>query len=257
LIAIVVFVTSSGVAGGQTTVPASDGDQSQPAPPAASSGTDFFLVKKLFTTLARDLMRLPSPANAPVLISGGMLAVAVYPLDHEATLAASSSPVLKTAFSGWGKALGREWVQGGTALAAYVAGTIWDKPRVVDVAGDLIEAQLVAVTATQAMKFAFSRERPDREARSFPSGHASSAFATARVLQRHLGRKVAIPAYAIAVYTSASRLQANSHYASDIVFGAALGIAVAQTATIELGDTRVQITPVVTPHGAQLSVSWK
>jgi hypothetical protein len=77
------------------------------------------------------------------------------------------------------------------------------------------------------------------------------------VLQRHLGRKAAIPAYAIAVYTSASRLQANSHYASDIVFGAALGIAVAQTATIELGDTRVQITPVVTPHGAQLSVSWK
>jgi len=78
-------------------------------------------------------------------------------------------------------------------LAAYVAGRIWDKPQMTMAAGDLIEAQLLSVTLTQGLKFATSRTRPDGEARSFPSGHASAAFATASVLQRHLGRKAAIP----------------------------------------------------------------
>ncbi len=165
--------------------------------------------------------------------------------------------MLKTAFSGFGKAIGREWIQGGGALAAYVAGSLWDKPQMVRAGGDLIEAQIVAVTVTQGLKFAFSRSRPDGEARSFPSGHASAAFATATVLHRHFGRKIAIPAYAIAAYTSASRLQANSHYASDVLFGAALGMAIAQTATLEIGETRLQVTPAVTAGGAMLTFSLR
>ena len=225
------------------------------APPAAAqnAGETPGPFKKLFVTLGRDLKQLPSRENLPILINGAVLAAAAYPLDEIATLGASSSPLLKRTFSGWGKALGREWVQGGGALAAHVAGHVWDKPRMAAAAGDLIEAQLVAVTATQGLKFAFSRTRPDGEARSFPSGHASAAFATARVMQRHFGRRAAIPAYAIAVYTSASRLQANSHYASDVMFGAALGIAIANTATRELRIERFQIVPVAIEGGVMVS----
>ena len=223
----------------------------------ASAPSEGSLFRKLFVTLGRDIKRLPSRENAPILFHGAVMALGVFPLDEVATLAASSSPTLKQTFSGGGKALGREWVQGGTALATYIVGSVWHKPRVVSVGGDLIEAQLVALTVTQGLKFAFSRERPDGEARSFPSGHASAAFATAHVLQRHLGTKVAIPAFAIAAYTSLSRLQANSHYPSDVVFGAALGLAVAQTATIELADGRLNVTPVATPGGLQVALSWK
>ena len=215
------------------------------------------LFHKLIVTIGRDLTKLPSRANAPVLLNGAILAAAAYPFDEIATQGASSSPLLKTAFSGFGKAIGREWIQGGGALAAYVAGSLWDKPQMVQAGGDLIEAQLVAVTVTQGLKFAFSRSRPDGEARSFPSGHASAAFATATVLHRHFGRKIAIPAYAIAVYTSASRLQANSHYASDVLFGAALGMAIAQTATLEIGETRLQVTPAVTAGGAMVTFSLR
>ena len=166
-----------------------------------------------------------------------------------ATLGASSSVVLKTSFSGWGKALGREWVQGGGALAAYIAGRAFKNPTLTAAGGDLIEAQLLSVALTQGVKFAVGRTRPDGEARSFPSGHASSAFATATGLQRHYGRKVAIPAYVVAVYTSASRLQANSHYASDVIMGATLGLIVGRTATIKLPQVRLQITPAPVPGG--------
>jgi hypothetical protein len=226
------------------TTPAAAQDAAAPAGP----------FRKLFVTLARDLKDLPSRENVTVLVNGAVLALAAYPFDDLATLGASSSPFLKATFSGVGKAIGREWVQGGGALAAYVAGQLWDQPRMTHVAGDLIESQLVAVTATQGLKFVFNRTRPDGEARSFPSGHASAAFATARVLQRHFGNKAAVPAYAVAVYTSASRLQANSHYASDVFFGAALGVAIAQTATRERQDARFQVVPAVTKGGAALMV---
>jgi membrane-associated phospholipid phosphatase len=210
---------------------------------------------KLLGTLARDIKRLPSKDSAHLALNGSLLALAAWPLDEIATLGASSSHVLKAAYSGWGKALGREWVQGGAALGAYVAGRVLDRPRLATVGGDLIEAQLLAVTLTQGLKFAVRRERPDREARSFPSGHASAAFASATVLQRHFGRKIAIPAYAVAVYTSSSRLQANSHYASDVFIGATLGIIVGRTATIDLPGARVSLTPTPVRGGVYVGAT--
>ncbi len=234
---------------------AQDAAEAPPTPVVAADTAGPGPFRALFITLGRDLKQLPARDNVVYLINGGLLALAAAPFDEVATLGASSSPVLKRGFSGWGKALGREWVQGGGALAAYVAGRMWDMPRVTDAAGDLLEAQLLSVTLTQGLKFATSRRRPDGEARSFPSGHASAAFATASVLHRHFGRKAAIPAYAAAVYTSISRLQANSHYASDVIVGAALGIVVGRTATLDVGGQRLQIAPTRVPGGVGFTVA--
>jgi membrane-associated phospholipid phosphatase len=213
------------------------------------------LFGKLVTTIVRDVKRLPSKEIRPLLFHGAAFTLAAYPLDEIATLGASSSKVLKAGFAGAGKALGREWVQGGGALAAYVAGHALKNAHLVEASGDLIEAQLVSAAVTQATKFVVGRTRPDGEARSFPSGHASAAFATAATLQRHYGRKIGIPAYAVAVYTSASRLQANSHYPSDVIAGAALGIAVAHTATIRVGSQRLQVTPTPVSRGVAVVVT--
>jgi len=215
--------------------------------PAAVEAAQPRLFDKLLLTIARDIKRLPSKDTAHLLVNGTLFALAAHPFDEVATLGASSSHVLKAGFSGWGKALGREWVQGGGALAAYVAGRAFDKPRLAAVGGDLIEAQLLSVAVTQGMKFAARRTRPDGEARSFPSGHASAAFATAAVLHEHFGRRAAIPAYIVATYTSASRLQANSHYASDVIVGAAIGLIVGRTATIDVPAARLRLSPSVTP----------
>src|SRR5437868_8448594 len=50
-------------------------------------------------------------------------------------------------------------------------------------------------------------------------------------LERHLGWRGAVPAYVIASYVAASRLHENRHFASDVVFGSAVGIIAGRTVT--------------------------
>ncbi len=201
--------------------------------------------------------RLPIRDTARLAINGTLAGARRLPFDEIATLGASSSHVLKAAYSGWGKALGREWVQGGAALAAYVGGPSVREPAMTAAGADLMQAQVLAATMTQGIKFAVQRTRPDGEARSFPSGHASAAFATAAVLHQHYGRKAAIPAYAIAVYTSTSRLQANSHYASDVIVGATLGLIVGRTVSLDIAQSRLQFTPTPIRGGVMIVASMR
>ena len=58
---------------------------------------------------------------------------------------------------------------------------------------------------------------------SFPSAHASTAFAGARLYTR-LGLP-AVPLYALATGLALSRLYLGVHYPSDVLVGAALGSA--------------------------------
>jgi membrane-associated phospholipid phosphatase len=161
---------------------------------------------------------------------------------------------LKAGFGTTGKMLGEEYVQAGSAIATYAAGALLEKPKLAAVGRDLMEAQIVSAAMTQLLKFAVQRTRPDGEARSFPSGHASASFASATVLHRHFGAKASIPAYGAAVYITMSRLQGNSHYASDVLIGAALGMAVGRAATIPVPRTRVQLTPVALAGGAGFAI---
>jgi len=212
-------------------------------------------IRKRLQVLARDLKAVPSRDSRAILIQGGIMALLAYPADGPATHAASSSPMLKVAFGTTGKLLGEEWVQGGTALATYVAGRLLDRPRLRDVGADLIEAQLFSATLVQPIKLAVRRTRPDGEARSFPSGHASASLATATVLHRHFGQRAAIPAYGAALYITMSRMQANSHYLSDLIAGAALGMVAGRAATIEVARTRLQIAPAPVPGGAAIVIT--
>lgn len=83
-----------------------------------------------------------------------------------------------------------------------------------------IESHLVVAGVTQLVKEITGRTRPDgSNDRSLPSGHASSAMTSARVLQMRYGWWVGAPAYALAAYTGLSRVQGNKHYLSDVVFG--------------------------------------
>ena len=85
------------------------------------------------------------------------------------------------------------------------------------------------------------------------SASAAGTFATAAVLQRHFGWKASVPAYAAAVLVSGARLQANSHYATDVIAGAAVGILAGRAATFEVAGSRVSLSPAVMPGGASLT----
>jgi membrane-associated phospholipid phosphatase len=74
---------------------------------------------------------------------------------------------------------------------------------------------------TQGLKFAIGRTRPDKSNdQSFPSGHASTTFMIATVLQRYYGWKAGILGYGVASFVSITRLRQNRHWASDVTAGA-------------------------------------
>lgn len=62
-------------------------------------------------------------------------------------------------------------------------------------------------------------------AASFPSGHATTAFAVATALTLLFGRRIMPLAYAMAVLVAVSRVIVGAHFVSDVVAGAMFGTA--------------------------------
>jgi membrane-associated phospholipid phosphatase len=206
-------------------------------------------------TIKADLKSVASMESVSLLSTATAFALFVSPFDENLTYSASCSTFLKTTFEPWARVAGQEWLLGSGALATYAIGRVFDQPKVSEVGGDLIEAQLSAGTATFVAKQAVSRTRPDGEPHSFPSGHAAGTFAAAAVIQRHFGLRGAIPAYSAAVLISGARMQANSHYASDLIMGAAVGILAGRAATFDLGTRRIALSPSAVPGGVAVSGS--
>ena len=152
-----------------------------------------------------------------------------------------------------GALVGSVAVQGGGALATYLVGRAFDAPQVSTLGAELIRAQIVSQTIAQGIKFTTTRRRPDGTSLSLPSGHTASAFATATVLQSHYGWKVGAPAYAVAAWVGASRMQMRRHYLSDVIAGAAIGLAAGRSVTVGRGNFRFAMTPIAAPGGAGLN----
>jgi membrane-associated phospholipid phosphatase len=183
----------------------------------AQSATEVTAQRNFLETIADGVKSVVSKESVPLLSSAAAFALFALPFDETLTYSASCSTFLKTAFEGWARIGGQEWALAGGSLATLVIGRATDHPKVAALGGDLVQSQIVAGVTTFALKHAIQRTRPDGEPRSFPSGHAAGTFAAATVMQRHYGLKGAIPAYTVAVLISGARLQANSHYATDLI----------------------------------------
>jgi len=184
-----------------------------------------------FTDTVRDFRRLPSRNTLALLTIGGAAAIGVHASDDPITRAASRSRPLHEAVKA-GAFVGGTPFQLGASMATYGIGRALKNPCAVSVGADLIQAQLMAQALTMGIKLSLRRPRPEGTGFSFPSGHTTVTFATATVLQRHFGWKAGVPAYAVASYVAASRIQMKRHYASDVAFGAALGIVAGRTVTL-------------------------
>jgi len=79
-------------------------------------------------------------------------------------------------------------------------------------------------------------------------------FGTATVLQRNFGWKAGVPAYALASYVAASRVQMKRHFLSDVAFGAAIGIVAGRTVTVGRGLARFAVAPTVSSNQAGISL---
>ncbi len=189
--------------------PAVESTAASPTPVASPSPA----FSHLFKDIIRDFRRLPSRDTLTWLSIGATAAIVGHTEDTNVTRSLSGSRNLDETLEA-GSWIGGTPFQLGAAFATYTLGRVTNSPRATGVGADLIQAQALAEAMTFGVKFSVRRTRPDGSERSFPSGHASVSFASATVLQRHFGWKVGIPAYAVASYVAASRIQTNRHYLS-------------------------------------------
>jgi membrane-associated phospholipid phosphatase len=205
-----------------------------------------------FRSFGQDIKGFFSTDTAKVVALFAVAGIAASPLDHRSVDRASSSISRET--TDIGTFGGSFYVQTGAAVATYVIGRTTSNPKLASLGGDLVRAQLLSQTIVQATKFAVGRERPDgSNSHSFPSGHSASAFATATVLQRHLGWKAGVPAYAFAGFVATSRMASTRHYLSDVLVGAGVGIAAGRTVTVHMGRQQFDLGAAPTRGGAMVT----
>lgn len=88
----------------------------------------------------------------------------------------------------------------------------------------LVYASAVTAQLTTLLKNTVRRTRPNGDNDlSFPSGHAAGAFVGASYAQFRYGWQWGLPLYGVATAISLQRINADDHYWTDVIAGAALG----------------------------------
>jgi undecaprenyl-diphosphatase len=176
------------------------------------------------------------------LIAGMLFLPWVALLESQALPIPSSlreSPVIRSGMQAI-TLLGLGWVGIGLFVVLLIVGwrRQWREGRVVGLYGAL--AVSGAGLADQLLKSLFCRARPSAAGAglffakfpcvfdgyayaSFPSGHATTAFAAATFLALWRPR-LAMPALTLATLVGLSRVSLGSHFPSDVLAGALLGI---------------------------------
>jgi hypothetical protein len=92
-----------------------------------------------------------------------------------------------------------------------------------ELARTLAEALAVDGITVMVLKTAANTTAPNGDEMAWPSGHTSSAFTAAAVLNEYYGPLVGIPSLALAGLVGYQRVDSRVHDFSDVVFGGMLG----------------------------------
>jgi undecaprenyl-diphosphatase len=140
-------------------------------------------------------------------------------------------------------------------LAVGISGFSWSRPWLWTRVGAAI---LLSESISGALKLWVERDRPPLSRPvpeplleapstfSFPSGHATVAFACATVLSLAVPR-LRWPLYALAALIAFSRVYVGVHYPGDVLAGAVLGVAIAIALRMLAGALRRSEPPL--PRG--------
>lgn len=200
-------------------------DDADSEPPAGGSG------------VGGDLSRIFSPRSLRFVLAGATLAAASRGIEDPVRAAS----ILDGGAWDGGLDVGNAYGGGATlaagSLALIAAGHLGRAPHLTRTGWKLARSLAYTGAIVTALKVGFDRTRPNGGPYSFPSGHSAAAFAAAPILAEELGGGAAIPAYLLASAAALGRLEDRKHYLSDVVFGAAIGLAVG-TAVAHPGDGR-------------------
>ena len=220
----------AGTAGDQVSAP---GETSPPPPRSLRQAV------KTFAADGRYLLTFPARTRAKgVWITAGVAAATALAINRDEEIRdevleadGRTSRRLSTKF----EPLGRHQVEVAALGTYYLAARCAGNARAVSTAATAFESYLWAAVFTSVTKAAFGRERPgggSGEGRFFagdtifPSGHTTRSFAIATVLADRHGRKAAWIAYPVAALVGLSTIEQDLHWASDVVAGAGLGLAI-------------------------------
>jgi membrane-associated phospholipid phosphatase len=200
----------------------------QPSPHRLGTNDKRRTLRSYPANLAYNALGVFTKTNRITLLAGGAIAATSHAFDDDVASYFHNNP--HEQFGKIGQALGGGIFIGAATLGVFGAArmTPWDRFRASTY--DVSQAVIVNLAYVFVIKAAAGRERPDgSNKQSFPSGHASDAFAVAAVLDRHYSWRVSVPTYAVATFIAASRLAAEKHFLSDVTFGAAFGFGVGRT----------------------------
>ena len=228
--------------------------QASAGPVVAPAACDRYGLSTVFRCMGHDLSGVVKGESRLWLEIGGVLAGGSLLLDDE-VFNAMTDPDKDTSIE-VGEYLGEAGVHFGVPAVVYLISRASGHNGAADISVAIIRTQVVNAIFTRGLKL-LPRPRPYQESAtptkgSFPSGHTSAAFATATVIQRKWGWRAGVPAYAVAAFVGATRLQ-HVHYLSDVTFGAALGIA--SGLAVKLPGTGPAIAPIMAPGVAGVSLT--
>lgn len=252
-------------------VPAAGRAQESTPPPAGPSQTPGDVhatpTHTGFAALAHstwdDFKAFPRRKSTWVILGvGAGMAALAHPADDNVNARLVGSKAVSR-FWAPGKFVGAAYTQAAVSVGLYTIGR-YAVPPAADgsrtnkwshMGFDLLRAQIVSQAFVQGAKYAIRRDRPTGECCSFPSGHATTAFAAASVVERHFGYRMSVPTLLVATYVATSRLHDNRHFLSDVIFGAALGTVTGWTVVGRHGRSSYALKPVPVPGGVALELT--
>jgi membrane-associated phospholipid phosphatase len=124
----------------------------------------------------------------------------------------------------------------------------------------MMTALAITGITTVGLKAIRDNKTPNDKEWAWPSGHTSSSFTVASVLDEFYGPGVGVPAYILSGLVAFRMMDSGDHWASDVVFGATLGWVVGHTVAgkhkkLELAGFDVVPYAVETDSGGSAGVT--
>ncbi|WP_076410714.1 phosphatase PAP2 family protein [Shewanella sp. UCD-KL12] len=125
-------------------------------------------------------------------------------------------------------------------------------------AWQLTKGLLITQGIAEVTKTVTDIDRPCGGHRSFPSGHTAAAFSGASFMHHRYGWEYGLPAYLAATGVAYSRVQANKHWSTDVLAGAALAYTVSYFLTDKFEDPNLSVVPISMGKDAQgIAVNYR
>ena len=156
-------------------------------------------------------------------------------------------------------------------IGFYAIGAAADDYNAKTVALDGFSASVISSLTTSIFKGIAGRARPNSGLgphhwnpfggdQSFPSGHATGAFAFASVIAGHYDSPwVATTAYTIASLVGVARIEQDAHWTSDVIAGGLIGGLIGHH-LVQFNKTwreNHDLAPEINTDGRQLTFTWK